>query len=167
DPSGGEFLLSHPDIRIPDPPLFYSCNQGYEKQWTYGVRRYTKWLQGIDGEGHTGLSMRYIGSLVADFPRNLLQCGVFYYPGDMQRQHGKIRLLMEAQALAFIARGAGGYASDGIGDILDIQPHRLHQRTPLFIGNRSLVEQAERFIRQHDQDWINLYAPYRNETVVK
>ena len=167
DPSVGEFLLSHPDIRIPDPPLFYSCNQGYEKRWTYGVRRYTKWLQGIDGEGHEGLSMRYIGSLVADFHRNLLQGGVFYYPGDMQKPHGKIRLLMEAQALAFIARDAGGYASDGIGDILDIQPHRLHQRTPLFIGSRSLVEKAEHFIRQHDQAWLNLYAPYRNETVVK
>ena len=167
DPSVGEFLLSHPDIRIPDPPKFYSCNQGYEKQWTYGVRRYTKWLQGIDGEGHEGLSMRYIGSLVADFHRNLLQGGVFYYPGDMQKPHGKIRLLMEAQALAFIARDAGGYASDGIGDILDIQPHRLHQRTPLFIGSRPLVEQAERFIRQHDQDWVKLYEPYRSQSIVK
>ena len=90
--------------------------------------------------------MRYIGSLVADFHRNLLQGGVFYYPGDMQKPHGKIRLLMEAQALAFIARDAGGYASDGIGDILDIQPHRLHQRTPLFIGSRDDVAMAMEFL---------------------
>jgi fructose-1,6-bisphosphatase I len=74
---------------------------------------------------------------------------------------------MEAQALAFIVANAGGYASDGVGDILDVQPHRLHQRTPLFIGNRTLVEQAEQFIRQHDQEWINIYTPYREQTIVE
>lgn len=167
DPTIGEFLLSHDDIRIPHPPKFYSCNQGYEKNWTYGVRRYTKWLQGIDGEGHAPLSSRYIGSMIADFHRNLLQGGVFYYPHEVGKPNGKIRLLMEAQALAFIAKHAGGYASDGVGDVLDVQPHRLHQRTPLFIGNRALVEQAEHFIKQHDQAWIDEFLPYREHQVIE
>ncbi len=164
DPSICEFLLSHPHIRIPETPLFYSANQGYEKQWTPGVRRYTDWLQGLDGETE-GLSHRYIGSMISDFHRNLLQGGVYYYPGDLQKPNGKIRLLLEAQAMAFIAHNAGGYASDGIGDILQLQPHQLHQRTPLFIGNRALVEKAEQFIREHDQEWIDRYLPYRESVV--
>lgn len=164
DPGIGEFLLSHPDIKIPQTPQFYSANQGYEKRWTEGIRRYTHWLQGLDG-ATDGLSHRYIGSLISDFHRNLLQGGVYYYPGDMQKPHGKIRLLLEAQAMAFIAAQAGGYASDGIGNVLDIQPHQLHQRTPLFIGNRALVEKAEAFIREYDSAWVEQYRPYRESTV--
>lgn len=167
DPSLGEFLLSHPDIRIPQQPLFYSANQGYEKQWTEGIRRYTHWLQGLDNEAREPLSQRYIGSMISDFHRNLLQGGVYYYPSDTERINGKIRLTLEAQALAFICHNAGGYASDGVGDILSIQPHRLHQRTPLFIGDRVLVEKAEEFIRQYDRDWIARHLPYRNQTVVE
>ncbi len=167
DPSLGEFLLSHPDIRIPQEPLFYSANQGYERQWTEGIRRYTHWLQGLDEETREPLSQRYIGSMISDFHRNLLQGGVYYYPADMHKPNGKIRLLLEAQALAFICHNAGGYASDGIGDILDIQPHQLHQRVPFFIGDRPLVEKAEGFIRQYDQEWIDRYLPYRNQTVVE
>ncbi len=167
DPSIGEFLLSHPDIHIPDPPLFYSCNQGYQRRWTPGVRRYTTWLQGLESEQDTAYSHRYIGSMISDFHRNLLQGGVYYYPADDQKPNGKIRLLLEAQALAFIVKNAGGYASDGIGDILDIQPHQLHQRVPFFIGSRPLVEKAEDYIRQHDQDWIAQYLPYRNQAPVE
>lgn len=164
DPGLGEFLLSHPDIRIPETPLFYSANQGYERYWTEGIRRYTRWLQGLDGEGE-GLSQRYIGSMISDFHRNLLQGGVYYYPGDMNKPYGKIRLLLEAQAMAFIAQQAGGYASDGIGDILDLQPHQLHQRTPFFVGNRGLVERAEAFIRAYDGAWIEHYKPYRESVM--
>ena len=167
DPSIGEFLLSHPDIRIPEPPLFYSCNQGYEKHWTEGIRRYTDWLQGLDEEDREPLSHRYIGSMISDFHRNLLQGGIYYYPSDSKRPNGKIRLLLEAQAMAFIAKNAGGYSSDGIGDVLEIQPHHLHQRVPLFIGNRTLVEKAEAFIRQYDRDWIDLYQGYRNQSVAQ
>lgn len=164
DPSIGEFLLSHPDIRITDRPGgYYSCNQGYEKGWSYGVRRYTKWLQGIDGPGGTGLGLRYTGSLVADFHRTLLRGGVFYYPTTDKQPEGKMRLMVEAQAIAFLARQAGGYASDGIGDILDIQPHSLQQRVPLFVGARPLVEQAEAFIRQHDPEWTARYSAYRSQ----
>ncbi len=88
------------------------------------------------------------------------------HPGNLRKPEGKIRLLLEAQALAFIAEQAGGYASDGIGDVLDVQPHKLHQRTPLFVGNRSLVEQAEGFIRDYDQDWIDRYRAYRDRPLM-
>ena len=153
DPSVGEFLLSHPNIRIPENPKYYSVNQGYQKYWSEGVRRYTEWLQGHDGQ-RKPLSLRYIGSLVADFHRNLLAGGVFYYPADTRdpsKPWGKLRLLYEAIPLSFIAEQAGGYGSDGRRPILDIQPTDLHQRTPLFIGNRDLVEKAEAFIREYDK----------------
>jgi fructose-1,6-bisphosphatase I len=167
DPAIGEFILSHPDIRIPDQPKYYSVNQGNEKYWTMGVRRYTKWLQGIEGEGHEPLGHRYIGSMVSDIHRNLLQGGVFFYPATMQdpsKPYGKIRLMYEAQALAFIAQQAGGYASDGIGDVLDIKPHALHQRVPFFVGNEALVRRAEAYIREHDGEWMKAYMPYRTKT---
>src|SRR5690606_31326639 len=168
DPSVGEFLLSHENIQIPPKARYYSLNQGYEKYWTVGVRAYVKWLQGLYGEGHTPLGHRYIGSMVADFHRNLLRGGVFAYPADLQNPQepcGKMRLMFEAQALAFLANQAGGYASDGIGSILDIQPSALHQRVPLFIGNRDLVEKAENFIRENDHDWIKAYLPHRQGNI--
>jgi len=151
DPGVGEFLLSHQDIRIPAGPKYYSVNQGYEQYWSTGVRRFTRWLQGMDQEfPRKPLSSRYIGSLVADFHRNLLDGGIFYYPADTRKHRGKLRLVYEAVPLAFIAEQAGGYASDGRRNILDVQPESLHQRTPLFIGNRELVERAEEFISRYD-----------------
>jgi fructose-1,6-bisphosphatase I len=153
DPSVGEFLLSHPNITVPEKPKYYSVNQGYQAGWSTGVRNYTRWLQGLDGE-RKGLSLRYIGSLVADFHRNLMTGGVFYYPAEITedgKAKGKLRLAYEAAPLAFIAEQAGGYASDGTQSILDIQPESLHQRVPLYIGNRDLVEKAEEMIRQYDE----------------
>ena len=152
DSGVGEFLLSHPDIRIPEHPRFYSVNQGYERYWSSGVRQFTDYVQGKTGDFNGGLSMRYVGSLVADFHRNLLAGGIFYYPADSKepdKRHGKLRLLYECAPLAFIAAQAGGYASDGKMPILDIVPESLHQRTPLFIGNRALVEKAERYISRY------------------
>lgn len=151
DPSIGEFLLTHPNIQIPQKPKYYSVNQGYQKYWSEGIHRFTKSLQGIESE-YQSLSMRYIGSLVGDFHRNLLAGGIFYYPADRKdpaKPGGKLRLLYEAAPLAFIAEQAGGYASDGTLDILDIMPSSLHQRTPLFIGNRDLVERAEAYIKKY------------------
>lgn len=150
DPSVGEFLLSHPFIQIPETPTYFSVNLGYRKNWSEGVKRYTDFLQ---GENHEikALSLRYVGSLVADFHRNLLAGGVFYYPADNidpQKPHGKLRLLYEAAPLAFLVEQAGGYASNGYMNILDIQPDSLHQRTPLFIGDKYLVKKAEEFIRE-------------------
>ncbi len=155
DPAVGEFLLSHPSIRIPDEPKYYSVNHGYEKYWSPGVQRFTRWLQGCDPEEpRQELSSRYVGSLVADFHRNLLEGGVFYYPADSKdpsKPHGKLRLTLEAAPLAFIAEQAGGRGSNGVQDILDIQPESLHQRTPLYIGNRALVEKAEEYLRRYDK----------------
>lgn len=152
DPSVGEFLLSHPNIRIPSKPRYYSVNHGHESYWSNGVLKYTHYLQGIDDESRS-LSLRYIGSLVADFHRNLLAGGVYYYPADRRdpkKPHGKLRLLYEAAPLTFIAEQAGGYGSDGVQSILDIVPKSLHQRTPLFVGNRDLVVKAEEYIRKLD-----------------
>ncbi len=151
DPTVGEFLLSHPYIQIPKRPTYFSANLGYYIHWSEGAKRFTNYLQGDDG-GPQYLSLRYIGSLVADFHRNLLSGGVFYYPSDNRdpkKPHGKLRLGYEAAPLAFIAAQAGGYASDGRQDILEIKPDSLHQRTPLFIGNRDLVLKAEELIRKH------------------
>jgi fructose-1,6-bisphosphatase I len=153
DKTVGEFLLSHPDIRIPENAKYYSANQGYEKYWSEGIKHYTNHLQGLEGGGKP-LSMRYIGSLVGDFHRNLLAGGIFYYPADTKdpsKPSGKLRLLYEAAPLAFLAEQAGGYASDGKQRILDIVPTHLHQRTPLYIGNRPLVELAEEYIRRYDR----------------
>jgi fructose-1,6-bisphosphatase I len=153
DPSVGEFLLSHPNITIPTPPKYFSVNLGYEMYWSKGVQKYTSYLQGEEG-GIQGLSLRYVGSLVADFHRNLLAGGIFYYPADRKdpkKPHGKLRLLYEANPLAFLAEQAGGGASDGVTPILDITPQSLHQRTPLFIGNKDLVDKAADFINQYDR----------------
>jgi len=151
DPSLGEFLLSHPDLQIPDRARYHSANHGYDQYRSKGIRKFTRWLQGMDEEdSRDPLSERYIGALVADFHRNLLEGGIFYYPADSRYPDGKLRLIYEANPLAFIAEQAGGKASDGRSRILDLKPEGLHQRTPLFIGNRKLVEKAEAFIARYD-----------------
>jgi len=149
DPSIGEFLLTHPKIRLPEKPQYFSANQGYQNRWTEGIQRFTRWLRG--GEGATqSLSLRYNGSMIADIHRVLLGGGVFYYPADPKVPNGKLRLLYETAPISFVIEQAGGYASTGREPILDIQPTELHQRTPLFIGNRELVEKAEEFIATYD-----------------
>jgi fructose-1,6-bisphosphatase I len=142
----GEFLLSHPDMRLPSPPAYYSVNHAYFSRWSPEVQAYVRWLQGQEGSDAPALSSRYIGSLVADFHRNLLRGGVFFYPAEIAKPEGKIRLVYEAGPLAYLVEKAGGYASDGRRSIMDIAPEDLHQRVPIFIGNRSLVERAEAFL---------------------
>lgn len=166
DPSIGEFILSHEHMRVPTTPKYYSCNHGNERYWPDGVRRYVNWLQGIapdneDNENPTPLQHRYIGALAADFHRNLLKGGIYLYPGDTRKPAGKLRLTYECAPLAFLMAQAGGYASDGCGDILEMQPKALHQRVPLFIGNRALVEGVERAIRERDQAWLTAYGATR------
>ncbi len=151
DPSVGEFLLSHPYIQIPARHRYFSVNLGYQKYWSPGVNKFTSYLQGQESDGEA-LSLRYIGSLIADFHRNLLAGGVFYYPVDRKdpgQTTGKLRLTYEAIPMAFIAEQAGGYASDGRQNILDIEPVDLHQRTPLYIGNTDLVKMAEEYLRRY------------------
>ena len=144
----GEFLLSHPNMTLPDPPSYFSVNSAYYRNWSPGAQAYADWLQGRGDSDAPELSTRYIGSLVADFHRNLLRGGVFFYPAETNRPDGKIRLLYEAGPLAFLVEQAGGYASNGYRSILDIEPTDLHQRVPFYIGNTSLVKKAEWFLHQ-------------------
>jgi fructose-1,6-bisphosphatase I len=147
EPSIGEFLLSHPNIRIPSPgQRIYSVNEGNYSVWSDDQRRLVDHLKGADGENPKPFSSRYIGSLVADFHRNLLYGGMFMYPADSKCPQGKLRLLYEAAPLAMIAEHAGGRASTGEQRIMEIIPHSLHERTPLFIGSAEYVEMAERFL---------------------
>lgn len=151
DPSVGEFLLSHPNIRIPPRGKYYSTNEGNYRYWSEGVRRYVDHLKASDKATGRPYSGRYIGTLVADFHRNLLAGGIFMYPADTKdpkKPHGKLRLLYEAEPMAFIVEQAGGRASDGRQDIMHIQPESLHQRVPLFIGSGEDVDEAEQFIRE-------------------
>lgn len=148
DPSIGEFLLSHPNIKIPTPgQRIYSCNEGNYARWSPGQQKLVDHLKGLDGVNQKPFSARYIGSLVADFHRNLLYGGLFMYPGDAKSPRGKLRLLYEAAPLAFIAAQAGGRASDGKRDILELEPESLHQRVPLFLGTSEFVDLAEQFLR--------------------
>jgi len=153
DPSIGEFLLSHPNVRLPQEPKYYSVNQGYDKYWTEGVRRYTRWLQGEEGNARS-LSLRYVGSMVADVHRTLFGGGVFYYPADSKdpkKPQGKLRLLYEAMPMSYVIEQAGGYGSTGRGPILDVTPAFLHERTPVFVGSRDVVKKAEEFIAKYDR----------------
>ena len=145
DPSIGEFLLSHQDIRIPSPGRYLSVNDSYERLWGNEVRALMRTYRGLDGH-RTAMSVRYVGSLVADFHRNLLGGGIFAYPSNTKTPLGKLRLLYEANPLAFIVEQAGGAATDGRQRVLDIQPTELHQRTPLYIGSKSDVEIAQKML---------------------
>ncbi len=149
DPSVGEFFLSHPDIRIPDRSKYYSINEAYTNYWFNGTRKYIDYLKEIDQDTGRPYSLRYIGSLVADFHRNLITGGIFLYPRDRKntdKPEGKLRLLYEASPMAMVVKEAGGVAiTDDGRDILEIEPESLHQRVPLIIGCREDVEQAKRF----------------------
>jgi len=150
DPSYGEFVLSHENLTIPKKGKIYSINESYFDYWDAGVQNYVRWAKRAVPEDGRPLNSRYIGSLVADFHRNLLYGGIFLYPGDNKtpsRKQGKLRLLYEANPLAFVVEQAGGRASDGITQILDIEPDDVHQTTPLIIGSEEDVKIAEDFIQ--------------------
>lgn len=151
DSSVGTFVLSHPNIKIPNACKIYSVNEGNYGKWTEGIRRYVDRCKGL-GEDALEKSMtgRYIGSMVADFHRNLLYGGIFLYPGMIKKPNGKLRLMYEAKPMAFLIEQAGGAASNGTIDILDIQPEELHQRVPLFMGNKPEVELIEEYIKKYD-----------------
>jgi fructose-1,6-bisphosphatase I len=141
DPSIGEFLLSHPDIRIPDTGRYLSVNDSYEQHWDENVKSLMRKYRGLDSD-RKALNVRYVGSLVADFHRNLLGGGVFCYPPNTKSPRGKLRLLYECNPLAFIVEQAGGAACDGKQRVLDVIPSELHQRSPLYIGSKNDVELA-------------------------
>jgi fructose-1,6-bisphosphatase I len=145
DPTIGEFLLSHENIITPKSGKYYSINEGSYAQFNEGTKRYLDYIKEEDPATNRPYSTRYIGSLVADFHRNLLTGGVFVYPPTTKHLKGKLRLMYEANPLAFICEQAGGRATNGRDRILDIQPLELHQRTPLYIGSVDDVIVAEEF----------------------
>jgi len=154
DPSVGEFLLSHPEIKIPEIGKIYSVNESYWNHWDASTRQVVSYFKSPDNERGQPYNLRYIGSLVADFHRNLLAGGIFMYPADNRdpkKPRGKLRLMCEAAPLAMIVEAAGGMATDGKMRILDIEPQELHQRVPLFIGSKKDVEKIIEIYRESSE----------------
>lgn len=136
----GEYFLSHPDMNMPEDGKIYSVNEGQALSFSPGVARYIEYCK---QQSFTG---RYIGSLVADFHRNMLKGGIYIYPATAKDKNGKLRLMYECNALAFIAEQAGGTATDGMSRIMDIMPTTLHQRVPFYVGSKKMVEKAVSFL---------------------
>jgi len=148
DPSIGEFFLSHRDIRMPDEGRTYSVNEGNYLKFPAGIKQYIKYCQVIDPDSHRPYTSRYIGSLVADFHRNLLLGGIYLYPQSNAFPEGKLRLTYECNPIAFLAEQAGGKATDGMGRrIMEIKPDSIHQRVPFVVGSAHMVERVEQFIK--------------------
>lgn len=150
DPSIGEFCLSHPDIKIPEKGgNTYSINQGNYLKFSPAIKAYLDYCLGLDGTNPKPYSLRYIGSMVADLHRNLIKGGLFMYPATSDAANGKLRLLYECNPMAFIVEQAGGKATMGSKRIMEIQPQELHQRTPIYIGSKHLVDEVEQFLNKH------------------
>lgn len=150
DPSIGTYYLSHPDMKFPEKNKIYSINEGNYAKFPQGVKDYIKFCQ--SEEGDRPYTSRYIGSLVADFHRNILKGGIYIYPSTASSPKGKLRLLYECNPMAFLAEQAGGKASDGFRRILEIQPTELHQRVPFFTGNAGMVTTAESFMARYPEE---------------
>lgn len=144
DPSLGEFILSSENIQVPEHGPIYSVNEGNFWQWEESIRDYIRYVH-----RHEGYTARYGGALVGDFHRILLQGGVFLYPGTVKKPEGKLRLLYESAPLAFLIEQAGGRASTGTEEIMDVVPTKLHERTPLIIGSKEDVDLVKSFIKEH------------------
>lgn len=162
DPSFGEFLLSHENIKTPKKSKIYSINEGNYKYWHPGLKKYIKYLQEEDKASQRPYSSRYIGSMVADIHRNLLYGGIFMYPADSRSPKGKLRLMYECNPMAFILEGAGGRASNGKIRIMEIQPTSLHERTPIFIGSEEDVLMVEKFMREAEEEEEKVTAVEKN-----
>ncbi len=156
DPSVGIFCLSHPDMRFPETANIYSINEGNYIYFPEGIKRYLKYCQEDDPATLRPFTSRYIGSMVADFHRNLIKGGIFMYPGTKKQPSGKLRLLYECNPVAFIAEQAGGKASDGIRRIMEIQPKTLHQRAPFFVGPKAMVEKVEVLLKTYSSEELHI-----------
>ena len=148
DPSLGVFCLSAERMTFPEKGYTYSINEGNYIRFPQGVKKYLKFCQEEDAATRRPYTSRYIGSLVADFHRNLLKGGIYLYPSTASHPKGKLRLLYECNPMAFLAEQAGGKASDGKNRILDLVPESLHERSPFFVGNDHMVDDTERFLRE-------------------
>jgi fructose-1,6-bisphosphatase I len=160
DPSIGEFCLSHPDMRIPSNGNIYSVNQGNFVHFPEGVKRYIKSLQIDDKANKKPYTLRYIGSLVSDFHRNLIKGGIYIYPTTLSSPKGKLRLMYECNPMAMIMEQAGGKATNGFQDILEIEATDIHQRCPLFVGSSNMVDEAMHFLREFSDE--NLQPQFAN-----
>jgi len=136
EPTLGEYVLSHPEMTIPEMGKIYSINEGSANSFSLSVQAYIQYCK------DNNYTARYIGSLVADFHRNILKGGIYIYPATAKDVNGKLRLMYECNALSFIAEQAGGQATDGKGRIMEIKPKSLHQRTPFYVGSKKMVEKA-------------------------
>lgn len=146
DPSLGEFCLSHPNIKTPASGKIYSINEGNYEKFPVGIKKYIKYCQEKDAKTNRPYTSRYIGSLVADFHRNMLKGGVFMYPSTDSHPNGKLRLLYECNPIAFIAEQAGGLAFSEEGRILDLQPEAIHQRVTFYAGAHDMVMKVKEFL---------------------
>jgi fructose-1,6-bisphosphatase I len=149
DPSIGEFLLSHPNLKVPEKCNIYSLNEGNYRKFEPGLKEYLRHIKGKYDPSVRPYASRYIGSLVADFHRNLLRGGVYIYPAFIDNPKSKLRLMYEANPMAMLIEQAGGVATDGANRILDIEPETLHQRTPLYMGNHYEVELIHQYLRRY------------------
>lgn len=149
DPSIGEFCLSHPDIQCPTDGNIYSVNHGNFFRYDKGVQEYINACQKKDKSNGGPYTQRYIGSMVADVHRSLIKGGIFMYPGTVDRPNGKLRLNYECNPFAFIMEVAGGRATNGIIPIIDVQPTELHQRMPMFIGSKNMMDELDTYLAKH------------------
>ncbi|CAI8189715.1 MAG: Fructose-1,6-bisphosphatase class 1 [Flavobacteriaceae bacterium] len=147
NPALGTFYLSHPNLKFPAAGNIYSINEGNYVHFPQGIKKYIKYCQ--EDKNERPYTARYVGSLVSDFHRNLISGGVYLYPPTLSYPNGKLRLLYECNPIAFLAEQAGGAATDGKNRILDIPPKELHQRCPLYCGDRSMVGDIDRFLKSN------------------
>lgn len=150
NPALGVFYLSHPNMKFPESGNIYSINEGYYVHFPQGVKDYLKYCQ--EEEEDRPYTSRYIGSLVSDFHRNMIKGGIYLYPTSSKAPQGKLRLLYECNPIALLAEQADGWASDGYKRILEIKPTELHQRVPIFVGSKNMVEKAEEFMANYPED---------------
>ncbi|CAI4228652.1 unnamed protein product [Auanema sp. JU1783] len=149
DPSIGEFILTHPNMKCKSKGSIYSLNEGYAKTWSKGLAEYIRTRKDPE-EGKKVMGQRYVGSMVADVHRTLLNGGIFLYPPTAAAPNGKLRLLYECNPMAFIMEQAGGLATSGTGPILDIKPTAIHQRAPIYLGSKDDVEELLGYIKKYD-----------------
>ena len=147
NPAIGAFYLSHPNMIIPDEGNLYSINEGYYSHFSMGVKKYLKYCQ--EEKEDRPYSSRYIGSLVSDFHRNLIKGGIYLYPASSKYPKGKLRLLYECNPIAFLTEQANGLATDGKRRILDIQPEKLHERSPVFCGSKNMVKMLSKILKEN------------------
>jgi fructose-1,6-bisphosphatase I len=154
DPSIGEFILSDDNFKIPKHGTIYSINEGSYNSWDLGLKKYIKYCQEEDPETGRPYSTRYIGSMVADLHRTMVQGGIFIYPASKKYPDGKLRLMYECNPHSFLIEQAGGMAIDGRNRIMEIEPHSIHQRTPIYIGSPDNVKMVKSFLEKYSEQLV-------------